>query len=593
MFPRLALLTVFCVSTSIAFLSDASGQTFDSSALRADIHDRLRSGHVDIPYSQTDEAMARIHADETTTGSLVLFYTRRSQDIDDWVNGNPQDGWNREHLWPQSRGTRGRPMKSDLFHLMPTDASVNQNRGNLNFDEGGDPEGEAADTFLDGDSFEPADEVKGDVARALFYMDVRYEGTNGEPDLKLLDEMTTSGDVTIGSLCTLLAWHTVDPVDDAERKRNDDTEVEQGNRNAFIDEPELAELLYGAECGAPAVLTLADRTAFSTLEDTLRIGTWNIANLHHETGVGLRGSALPRDDEDYARLAEVVVSMDLDIAALQEIGSPTALARVFPPEDYHLVLSDRYVAGAENAPAEDRDIYTAMAFAKDRFPELPPVSTFEALGIGHVGFDRDGTPSIRPTRAGMITEIQLGGESVKILNVHLKSSCHRFALFPIQDQNASGEPYRSRFDCRTLGAQLNILESWLEQQAAQGTATIVLGDFNRDMNAETEEGEPLDAFWRALNDGTPNALEFEKGPLGIDEVCWPDHGDRFEDHIDFVVWDTRVSDLASVSAPVKLTMGHENDPKYATIPDPENPGRTIRQRQKLSDHCPVVIEIGN
>lgn len=581
--------------TSVLVLGpfDAMAQSFDSSALRAELHDRLRSGHVDIPYSQTDEAMARIHADPERDGNLVLFYTQRSQDIDDWVNGNPRDGWNREHLWPQSRGTRGRPMKSDLFHLMPTDASVNQNRGNLNFDDGGNPEGEAAETFLDGDSFEPADQVKGDVARAMFYMDVRYEGSGGEPDLRLLDDMTSSGGVTIGSLCTLLAWHGADPVDDAERERNDGTEIEQGNRNAFIDEPGLVDLLYGAECNTPAALTAASRSTFSDTPNPLRIGTWNIANLHHETGVGLRGSALPRDDEDYARLAEVARFLDLDIGALQEIGSPAALKRVFPPEDYHLVMSDRYSEGAEDAPAADRDIYTAMVFAKDRFPVVPEVTTFEALGIGHVGFDRDGSPSIRPTRAGLITDIELAGETVSMLNVHMKSSCHRFALFPIQDQNAVGEPYRSRFDCRTLGAQLNILESWLEQKAAQGIATIVLGDFNRDLNAENASGEPLDAFWRALNDGTPNALEFGKGPLGIDEVCWPDHADRFEDHIDFVVWDTRVSDLVTFSEPTKLTMGHENDPKYDTIPDPLNPNRTIRQRQRLSDHCPVVMEIGN
>ena len=371
-------LAPLCVGSALAALSGTvSSQTTEIEQLRAELHDRLRAGHIALPYSQTDEAMERIHTDSATPGNLILFYTRRSQDIDDWVSMDPQDGWNREHLWPQSRGTRSQPMKSDLFHLMPTDASVNQNRANLNFDDGGDPEGEAADTFLDSDSFEPVDVVKGDVARALFYMDVRYEGGGGEPDLVLRDQMTASGSTDIGDLCTLLDWHLADPVDDAERARNDATEAEQGNRNVFIDEPELAGALYGETCGVPVDLpTNGDGT--DTENDAtaiLRIGTWNIANLHHETGVALRSSSLPRDDEDFARLKGFAEMLDLDIGALQEVGSPAAVARVFPEEDYHIVMSNRYVSGSEALPSDQRDIYTALVIAKDRFPSLPPVST--------------------------------------------------------------------------------------------------------------------------------------------------------------------------------------------------------------------------
>lgn len=328
-------------------------------------------------------------------------------------------------------------------------------------------------------------------------------------------------------------------------------------------------------------------------ETVLKIGTWNIANLHHETGVALRGSSLPRDEEDYARLASLAEELDLDITALQEVGSPAAVARVFPTDQYHIVMSDRYENGAENRPQSDRRIYTALVFAKDRFPTLPPVVTFEALGIYHVGFDRDGTPSSRPTRAGVVTDLEIGGKTVRLLNVHLKSFCHRWSLWPIQDQNASGVSFDSRFDCRTLGAQLNILESWIEQQSSQGIATIILGDFNRNMNAMNQAGEPIDGFWLTLNDSTPNGLNLRKGPLGIDEVCWPHHSDRFKDHIDFIIYDDSLSDLATVAAPKKVTMGHENDPKYDTIPDPKEPDRKIKQRQMLSDHCPVVMEIRN
>lgn len=574
-------LTLPALATIIVWLLAAvptHGQIAAAERIRGDVHDRLRAGHAPLAYSRTDEALASIHADEAQTGNVVLFYTNRSQDMERWVNRDPQDGWNREHLWPQSRGTRSVPMKTDLFHLVPTDASVNQRRGNLNFDEGGTPEGEAGDTFLDENSFEPRGGVKGDVARAIFYMDLRYEGKDGEPDLTIVKDSAPAGGTTIGNLCTLLDWHREDPVSSEERARNDATQAIQGNRNAFIDEPQLAETIYAAECSAPDMVAEANTDLPAP---ALRIATWNIANLHHESNIPLRESSIARDDQDYLRLAQLAESLDLDVVALQEVGSPAAVARVFPDARYHIVMSERYESGDEDKPASERDIFTAWVFAKDRFPTPPRTSTLNALSIAHIGFDRDGKPSARATRSGIVSELMVAGVPVKILGVHLKSFCHRWSLDPVVDQNASsGAPYSSRFDCRTLSAQLNLLENWLEQQADQGITTIVLGDFNRDLNAVDDGGLPIDDFWVNLNDNTPNGLRFSKGPLGKDTVCWPDHSKRFDDHIDFIIFDDGLHDLAAIEAPRKFSMGFENDPKYAD-----------RDRQRLSDHCPVVFAI--
>ena len=89
------------------------------------------------------------------------------------------------------------------------------------------------------DTFEPPDVAKGDVARAMFYMDVRYAGdTDGEPDLQLVDEVNTSG-TQLGKLSTLIHWHFQDPPDDFERQRNNLIYTNwQGNRNPFVDHPE-------------------------------------------------------------------------------------------------------------------------------------------------------------------------------------------------------------------------------------------------------------------------------------------------------------------------------------------------------------------
>lgn len=70
----------------------AQAQTLSVDQLREETHLRLKAGHVALAYSQTDEAMAEIHADRNQSDALILFYTGRSQAISDWVNGNAQDG---------------------------------------------------------------------------------------------------------------------------------------------------------------------------------------------------------------------------------------------------------------------------------------------------------------------------------------------------------------------------------------------------------------------------------------------------------------------------------------------------------------------
>jgi endonuclease/exonuclease/phosphatase family metal-dependent hydrolase len=314
---------------------------------------------------------------------------------------------------------------------------------------------------------------------------------------------------------------------------------------------------------------------------TLRIGTWNIANLHHEEGVPLRNGAEPRDAEDFSRLRAFAASLNLDIVALQEIGSPRALERIFPAGDYHLVISKRYRPGDEDRPPNERDIFTAFAVKKATFPEFPKIESVDALGILHVGFDRDGTPSSRPTRDGMAMDLKIGDRNVKLLDVHLKSSCHVHSLEPVFDESQSGTDNKLRFDCRTVVAQAMILENWLEQQVQIGNSVIVLGDFNRQFNRFDGQSTRKDHFWRMINDGAPNSLTLRKGPLGKNTTCWPaPHGMFHDEHIEFVVFDGSLDPWIKEVDIVKVGMPHADDPKYAGT-----------KGQKLSDHCPVVVEV--
>jgi endonuclease I len=81
----------------------------------------------------------------------------------------------------------------------------------------------------------------------LFYMDLRYAGDDGVPDLAPIDEDSNSGPL-LGHLCTRLAWDSADPVDDLERRRHQRIIEMQGNRNPFVHRPASAAAIWGSAC---------------------------------------------------------------------------------------------------------------------------------------------------------------------------------------------------------------------------------------------------------------------------------------------------------------------------------------------------------
>lgn len=219
-------------------------------SLKSFLHD-LIDDHQTYSYSFARDALKETDEDPNNPNNVILFYTGRSQAKSTYGGG--VDQWNREHVWAKSHGGFGEtaPAGSDLHHLRPTDASVNSTRGNLDFDEGGSKVNDVYGVgstycYYDGDSFEPRDEVKGDVARIIFYMAVRYEGDKaGEPDLELNDNVKNGTKPYMGKLSILLKWNIEDPVDDFERNRNEVIYSYQKNRNPFIDYPHFADLIWG------------------------------------------------------------------------------------------------------------------------------------------------------------------------------------------------------------------------------------------------------------------------------------------------------------------------------------------------------------
>ncbi|NOY50040.1 MAG: T9SS type A sorting domain-containing protein [Chlorobi bacterium] len=247
---RSILLIFLLVFNALAFSQIPDGYYDDAEGLGGDelkaaLHDII-DNHVEYSYNDLrDFILKNTDEDPDNANNVILLYTGRSQAKSTFGGG--ANDWNREHVWAKSHGGFGNnpPCGTDAHHIRPTDASVNSERGNLDFDEGGTPLEEAPGCKKDGDSFEPRDEVKGDVARMIFYMAVRYEGSNGEPDLEVVDYVNTSPEPEMGKLQKLLDWNMTDPPDDFEKNRNEVIYSYQENRNPFIDHPEYVDLIWG------------------------------------------------------------------------------------------------------------------------------------------------------------------------------------------------------------------------------------------------------------------------------------------------------------------------------------------------------------
>ena len=261
--------------------------TSSASQLRCSLHETIK-GHTAYPYSATTtdtwDILEIADEDPNNAGRILDAYRNRS-----YIKGSERAGtgtgitYNREHTWPNSlgfgsaTGDKGLPYApyTDTHMLYLTDTTYNADRGNKPYANCalsggcGERATEANAGFGGGSgvypgnsnwvkgpdgnsgSFEVWRHRKGDIARAVLYMAIRYEGGvhpangQGEPDLELTDDrskivITSASPAYMGLLSTLLAWHQADPVDNAERERNEVIYSFQGNRNPFIDHPEWA-----------------------------------------------------------------------------------------------------------------------------------------------------------------------------------------------------------------------------------------------------------------------------------------------------------------------------------------------------------------
>jgi endonuclease I len=198
---------------------------------------------------------------EKPTGNDSYEYTSTTEQCGSYSTEG--DCYNREHLYPQGFFNEASPMKNDAHFVVPSDGKVNGQRNNFPFGK----VATATWTFTNGSKlgpnlnsgysagytgtvFEPIDEFKGDVARALFYVATRYEDVITSWESFEMVNGTTDQVFTNTFKNILLTWNTLDPVSSYEIAKNNEIYYNhQNNRNPFIDHPEWVTSIWGTVVG--------------------------------------------------------------------------------------------------------------------------------------------------------------------------------------------------------------------------------------------------------------------------------------------------------------------------------------------------------
>ncbi len=282
----LAVFTASFSTSSLAAIPNGYYDTVNTSspvALKSSLHEII-DDHQRFPYtsSSTDTWDILEQADQNPDDPGAVIDVYRNASFTKQGGGNTF--YNREHSWPKSYGFPNDGSSNyaytDAHHLFISDSGYNSSRSNkpyasctsgctektteFNNNRGGGS-GDSnwtAGSFSQG-SWQTWPGRRGDVARALMYMAVRYEGgshgTTGyaEPDLiltddrNLIDQSNQGSNISVaymGLKSTLLQWHKEDPVDEFEIRRNDAIYSHQGNRNPFIDHPEYVACVFEGNC---------------------------------------------------------------------------------------------------------------------------------------------------------------------------------------------------------------------------------------------------------------------------------------------------------------------------------------------------------
>ena len=271
--PFRFIILLAAITTALSALASVPVNYYNNALGKSDepLMSALRSiirSHNEVSYSKgLLDAFKK--ADTDQQGYIIDIYSNcRYKPSDNGSSAsNLGQGYNREHSFPRSWfGGAVAPMNTDVFHVYPTDIKVNSQRGNYPYGVCANGTrlsngslvakgklGKCTYPGYNGVVFEPDDEYKGDLARTYFYMVTCYK--NEVPNWPGSDQLDTWNNkykaFSTWTINMLMEWTRLDPVSEKEIKRNEAIFLIQGNRNPFIDHPELAEHIWGNKQGKP------------------------------------------------------------------------------------------------------------------------------------------------------------------------------------------------------------------------------------------------------------------------------------------------------------------------------------------------------
>ena len=291
-----------CISTKpVGYYDSLEGKS--GAVLKQAIQDIIANPNVvrEHTYSDAFEMLLEADSNPNNSSQVWLMYVEQARSkLDRQTTSSGFGKWNREHIFPQSRGAFNLDSNdvndgitlwtttdanditaggADGHHIRAEDGPENSSRNNRNY--GVDYNGPTGNLGS----------WKGDVARAIFYMAVRYNGLN-----VVNGNVSETPTGNIGDLATLLTWNTTERADDFEMNHNNIVYNWQRNRNPFVDYPELANYIWGTNVGQPWSSTLStkqfDDESFSIYPNPannfIRIsGRFDIANVEIYTSAGI------------------------------------------------------------------------------------------------------------------------------------------------------------------------------------------------------------------------------------------------------------------------------------------------------------------
>ena len=266
----------------------------------------------------------------------------------------------------------------------------------------------------------------------------------------------------------------------------------------------------------------------------IKIASWNLSNLEAETNWQECRSShyIPcRDDRHYNKLAEYARTLDADVIALQEVNGERAIQRVFSKDKYSFYFSRRH-----------HNQKTGFAVRKD-------ISVIQHDDLTALNIDRH-KRSGGQRHATDIT-IEVDGTAIRLLSVHLKSSC------------LSAPLTSSRFHCTVLRRQVPVLENWIVAQTERKVPFAILGDFNRRFEKDRRYNK-RGSMWKTIN----SRNNLSQVTLGHKPTCWG----QYSSFIDHILLDERATHWLKPNSFSHMVFTGE---------------KKHYNRSKISDHCPI------